>query len=192
MLSNEFKDNLYKGTFMKRKNWNGKGQFVFLRDPNVVPIVTVDEQLFKASGASHPACDECICIAPSLMLRNVKGEFNTWVPSVSDLLADDWEVYGEASAKVVTELERLKILIESLKNHNDNICNPWDEVWSLIVYITEQQARKIDRLEKAQVEHEKDIKQLKAIQFAYSPFTTTTPNMRLLHSPFVYAGESGI
>ena len=68
--------------------------------------------------------------------------------SINEFQADDWEPYEEP--KPATELEQLKMLIEPLKNHNDDICNPWDEVWSLVVYIMEQQAQKIDQLESEQ------------------------------------------
>jgi hypothetical protein len=29
-------------------------------------------------------------VEPFFIIKNTKGTFNTWVPSVSDLLAEDW------------------------------------------------------------------------------------------------------
>jgi hypothetical protein len=50
-----------------RKGWNGKGMFVVFRH----------------------ATSDC---NQHLVIRNVKGTYDTWVPSVSDLFAEDWEV----------------------------------------------------------------------------------------------------
>lgn len=36
-----------------------------------------------------------IRINPYFSLRGVDGSFNTWVPSISDLLAEDWEITEE-------------------------------------------------------------------------------------------------
>jgi hypothetical protein len=33
-------------------------------------------------------------LLPFFVLKNVKNSFNTWVPSISDLLAEDWEIVG--------------------------------------------------------------------------------------------------
>ena len=53
------------GMRVARIGWNGKGMHVELR---------------KAS----------INLNEHLALKNVKGAFDTWVPSISDLLAEDW------------------------------------------------------------------------------------------------------
>ena len=37
--------------------------------------------------------DYGVCeIEPFLAIRNTKGTLNTWVPSISDLFAEDWEI----------------------------------------------------------------------------------------------------
>ena len=56
---------LKKGSKVARIGWNGKGMFV--------RYVETTEQLNR-----------------HLELKNVVGTFDTWVPSVSDVLAEDW------------------------------------------------------------------------------------------------------
>lgn len=57
---------LKQGHHIARNGWNGKGMHVELWDN-------------KTRG-----------INPHFALKNVQGTYDTWVPSVSDLLANDW------------------------------------------------------------------------------------------------------
>lgn len=66
-------ENLKLGNTISRTGWNGKGMHVELRKAN-------------ANLNEH------------LALKNVKGTFDTWVPSISDLLAEDWQAHGFVSA----------------------------------------------------------------------------------------------
>lgn len=58
---------LKNGGKVARNGWNGKGMFVFVN---------------HLTSISNPI----------LLLSNVIGEFNTWIPSITDLFAEDWEV----------------------------------------------------------------------------------------------------
>lgn len=62
---------LKAGGKVARKGWNGKGMYVKLD-----------------KGGDYEFSE----INPFFIIKNVKNSFNTWVPSVSDLLAEDWEV----------------------------------------------------------------------------------------------------
>jgi hypothetical protein len=62
---------LKQGHKVARHGWNGKGMYI---------------QLHKGTDFEHAI------IEPFLVIKNVKNSFNTWVPSISDLLAEDWEV----------------------------------------------------------------------------------------------------
>jgi Protein of unknown function (DUF2829). len=62
---------LKEGKKVARNGWNGKGMYI---------------QLHKGTDFEHAI------IEPFLVIKNVKNSFNTWVPSISDLLAEDWEV----------------------------------------------------------------------------------------------------
>ncbi len=60
---------LKRGIKVARKGWNGKGMYIQY-----------------CEGKDH----EFSIIEPFLLIKNVKNSFNTWVPSISDLLAEDW------------------------------------------------------------------------------------------------------
>lgn len=62
---------LKDGKKIARIGWNGKGMYI---------------QLHKGTDFEHAI------IEPFLVIKNVENSFNTWVPSISDLLAEDWEV----------------------------------------------------------------------------------------------------
>lgn len=71
------------GSKIARKGWNGKGMFVYY-----IP------------AASYKACTEnarkefgdMVPYEAYLAIKNVKGTISTWVPSINDVLAEDWEV----------------------------------------------------------------------------------------------------
>lgn len=60
---------LKRGIKVARKGWNGKGMYIEC-----------------CNGKDH----DFSIIEPFLLIKNVKNSFNTWVPSISDLLAEDW------------------------------------------------------------------------------------------------------
>jgi len=71
------------GGKVARKGWNGKGMYIYY-----VP------------AASYKACTENarnefgdrVPYEPYLAIKNVKGTISTWVPSINDCLAEDWEI----------------------------------------------------------------------------------------------------
>lgn len=72
-------DALKTGKSVERAGWNGKGQFVYL-----VP------------GVAKADFDEGVMIpyASFLVLKGMDGTVNTWAPSVSDALAEDWAIHA--------------------------------------------------------------------------------------------------
>lgn len=60
------------GGKVARKGWNGKGMHV--RRVNLITTNNI------------PIDNEC------LILKNVNGCYNTWIPSITDIFAEDWEV----------------------------------------------------------------------------------------------------
>ena len=76
------------GEKMSRSGWNGKGMYVFYRKGiENVPIsneITANE-LGKAIG-------ETMTIKPHFWIKNVDGTYSNWVPSINDLLSEDWEI----------------------------------------------------------------------------------------------------
>lgn len=64
-------ESLKLGCKIAREGWNGKGMYVQLH-----------------TGVDY----EHVIIEPFIVIKNVKNSFNTWVPSISDLLAEDWTI----------------------------------------------------------------------------------------------------
>ena len=62
--------NLKQGKKLNRKGWNGKHQFI---------------RTYK----SH------ICGDMFIIVNTATETINSWIPSVSDLYAEDWEIYGD-------------------------------------------------------------------------------------------------
>jgi hypothetical protein len=86
------------GARMQRATWNGRAQWVALvdRPPRVrMPI------LRRWAGPTHMMDGEQTIAArdldlePFFILRNAVGFVSTWVPSIGDLLANDWREYEE-------------------------------------------------------------------------------------------------
>jgi Protein of unknown function (DUF2829) len=81
-------DNLKAGDKVTRERWNGPGQWVVLQHgyPEGVPI---NRNTAEATGIPE---GDIIVFRPYLMLRAADKSFVPWVPTVSDVLADDWYV----------------------------------------------------------------------------------------------------
>ena len=70
---------LKEGAKIQRKGWNGKGMWITVYEQPLFAPITVKDNNYKI---------DC----PMLFIKTVKGTLNTWVPSISDLFAEDWEV----------------------------------------------------------------------------------------------------
>jgi hypothetical protein len=73
---------LKAGERLTREGWNAPGQCVALEDTTRWP----DSQMY-----------------PFMTVKTVSGKYATWVPSSTDLLADDWMIY-ETSEEATTEV----------------------------------------------------------------------------------------
>lgn len=82
------------GFLAYRKNWNGKGLFVFKQVrttitkeeiiKQMISLNDLSKQLILATNGIINYCNQCL-------IYNVNtGEANNWVPSVSDIFAEDW------------------------------------------------------------------------------------------------------
>ena len=74
------------GGKITRSGWNAPGQFVVLQKgyPNGIPV--------NANTAEALGIEEGTVRAfrPYLLLQTADGSFVPWVPTVSDMLAEDW------------------------------------------------------------------------------------------------------
>lgn len=76
---------LKDGCLVYRKGWNGKGLFVYLVPAASYPAQTGIAKQWFGEAAKVP-------YAAYLALKNGDGQVHTWVPSISDLLANDWNI----------------------------------------------------------------------------------------------------
>lgn len=68
---------LKTGHVLQRQGWNGKGLYVRMV---VDSTITVGEQQVN--------------VQPYFVIVNSSKTVNTWVPSVSDIVANDWQCLG--------------------------------------------------------------------------------------------------
>ena len=74
---------LKQGKKVARMGWNGRGQFVY--------YVPEDSYYAKTEAAmSIAGIDEKVKYRAYLALKTAQGDVATWVPSISDCLAEDW------------------------------------------------------------------------------------------------------
>ena len=88
---------------IQRIGWNGKGLFVFRQVPSEIPMTVVpkmqslpeavkDEFLRRTKTKTNNLFDS-IRYNNQLAIVDQANNINGWVPSVSDVLADDWVPY---------------------------------------------------------------------------------------------------
>ena len=88
---------------IQRIGWNGKGLFVFKQVPSEIPMTVVpkmqslpeavkDEFLRRTETKTNNPFDS-IRYNNQLAIVDQANNINGWVPSVSDVLADDWVSY---------------------------------------------------------------------------------------------------
>lgn len=90
---------LKRGKRLRRTGWNGKGMFVVLQRgyPQGIPC---NQQTADIWGMNEGDLFKC---NPYMQIKQPDGSHSMWIPSIGDLLAEDWElvVYeemGEAKA----------------------------------------------------------------------------------------------
>jgi hypothetical protein len=76
---------LKRGEIVARAGWNGKGMFVYLVPANTYPAQTGAAKSYFGENSNVP-------YAAYLALKNMDNTVYTWVPSISDVLAEDWEI----------------------------------------------------------------------------------------------------
>jgi hypothetical protein len=80
-------DYVKDGDRIARTGWNGAGQYVVLQR-GYPEGIAINANTAEATGI--PQGTVCV-FRPYLMLRTADGTFVPWAPSVSDVLAEDWE-----------------------------------------------------------------------------------------------------
>lgn len=77
-----------RGQKVARSGWNGKGMFVVYQKgyPNGIPCNKQTAEAWDMSEGDLFICN------PYLQIKNVNGSHSMWVPSIGDVLSEDWHV----------------------------------------------------------------------------------------------------
>ena len=78
---------LKAGQKLTRAGWNGKGMFVVMQKAYPEGI-HCNKQTANAWGLKEGELFKC---NPYFQIKNVDGSHSMWVPSIGDLLANDWK-----------------------------------------------------------------------------------------------------
>jgi hypothetical protein len=78
-------EHMKHGDAVAREGWNGKGMFVYLVPANAYPAQTGIAKTYFGEQARVP-------YGAYFALKGVDDTVNTWVPSITDCLAEDWMV----------------------------------------------------------------------------------------------------
>lgn len=98
---------LKEGKMVRRNGWNGKGLFVFMQVPSKIDISIVpkmqslpesvkNEFIRRNNGGYSPGVDpiyfNSITYQNQMAIVYPDNSIHGWAPSVSDSLAEDWEI----------------------------------------------------------------------------------------------------
>ena len=79
---------LKQGSKLRRTGWNGKGMFVAFQK-GYPDGIHCNKQTAEAWGLSE---GDLFKVNPYMQIKNVDGSHAMWVPSIGDILAEDWEI----------------------------------------------------------------------------------------------------
>jgi hypothetical protein len=71
------------GGRVARSGWNGHNMFAYMVPEAAYPAQTGAAKMYFGDNALVP-------YAPYFALKNAQDSVSVWVPSVGDILADDW------------------------------------------------------------------------------------------------------
>ena len=86
---------LKAGAKVQREGWNGKAQWVVMMPALQLPLASSTAPGPKVNDrtAKHIGYDAPLDSQPYFVLWTAQGKWQPgWVPSTSDLLADDWRI----------------------------------------------------------------------------------------------------
>lgn len=78
------------GKRIARKGWNGADMFAYYVPANKYPVERNSESPVKGLFK-----DDMVPYRAYMALKTAQNDVASWVPSGSDILADDWFIYGE-------------------------------------------------------------------------------------------------
>lgn len=81
---------LKEGYKVARSGWNGSGMFAVL-SPGFKDLPS-DKFFNKHLGAFATSIGGTMDVRPAFMLKTAQNDVAYWIPSGSDILAEDWEI----------------------------------------------------------------------------------------------------
>lgn len=96
-------EGMKRGSHGYRKGWNGNGLLVKLVRPNEESVVSNPYFVIMTPTKYRTAFIEPSKI--TCVPDYTNSDVNTWVPSVSDLLADDWKLVGSTGSTLDKSFE---------------------------------------------------------------------------------------
>lgn len=89
---------LEAGGAIRRSGWNGKGLFVVKQVPSHIPANIIPRMQSLPQSAKNLLMSRenpHIDYTNQMLIINPDGRADSWVPSVSDVFAEDWEIVTE-------------------------------------------------------------------------------------------------
>ena len=82
------------GMLISRKGWNGKDMFVYKQVPSEIGRVTVPKMQSVPQSAKDKIMDGTtgLTFVNQAVIVDAKGNTDNWVPSISDIFAEDWVI----------------------------------------------------------------------------------------------------
>ena len=94
---------LKSGLAVRRKGWNGKGMFVVKQIPSHIEggIITNMQSLPQSAKNILLSRENAhIDYTNQMLIINPDGRADSWVPSVSDVFAEDWEIVEDKASEL--------------------------------------------------------------------------------------------
>lgn len=96
MKFSEVQKALEEGAMLYREGWNGKGLFVYKQVPSTCQTFVIEKMTSLPESAREHflAKGEPIKFGSQMCIVGPDNLINSWVPSSSDLFADDWCIHS--------------------------------------------------------------------------------------------------
>lgn len=103
------------GMKVRRKNWNGKGMFLWLKPATVIKAEWCKDPMLKELAERNSGE---ISALGTICMFTAQGEILTgWLASQTDILSEDWEIVNNTITKKQEE-DFIKLLKENFKEES--------------------------------------------------------------------------
>lgn len=90
-------ESLKAGKLVSRQGWNGKGMFIVKQIPAVIGIDIIPRMTSLPQSVKDVFLERNhdICYESQMLIINSSGRADSWVPSSSDVFAEDWVIFEQ-------------------------------------------------------------------------------------------------